>query len=476
MRVLRLILSGPVMSFGGHTVNANRPSERLPGRSMLTGLLANALGWDHLADADRHDALQARLRFAAVHLTPFTRPEEDFRTAFTTAGETAWSSLGEPIKRGGHPKTHAGGPVNAVRTLLPDAQVGVAITLLPGDGPGLDDLARALEAPARTLYLGRKGNLPDRPLLEDIVDAQTPVDALRGLMSCPRELARFDPDCGPDIGTEKHVADLMDWRAHVHRGSSPVREAWIDAATNEDDNAAAGDTVDPETRHAEIPAYGPGGGDLHLVRLKLNGPTAAHWLVRHGLDLADPGYRMHALLRRVLGAPAPQPFRVDTDAPGGPKIVGYADTSAPALARIAESAGADGLIQRIDSAPVPDLTLNATAAFDLTAVPTTRVRGRERDTHRKDSAQGRREDYVAWLSRRLSDAADVELAEMTEFQIAAMTRRGTDRALTTVRLPRVRLVGRLRVRDGARLRTLLTRGVGRHAAFGAGALLLRGVT
>src|SRR5690606_15321069 len=64
MDVLILRFDAPLMSFGAVVVDQKNPTWRFPGAAMLTGLLANALGWDH-RDTDRLQALQERLRFAA---------------------------------------------------------------------------------------------------------------------------------------------------------------------------------------------------------------------------------------------------------------------------------------------------------------------------------------------------------------------------------------------------------------------------
>src|SRR5690606_31602973 len=64
MDVLILRFDAPLMSFGAVVVDQNNPAWRFPGAAMLTGLLANALGWDH-RDTAQLQGLQDRLRFAA---------------------------------------------------------------------------------------------------------------------------------------------------------------------------------------------------------------------------------------------------------------------------------------------------------------------------------------------------------------------------------------------------------------------------
>jgi len=64
MDCLMLRFDAPLMSFGAVVVDQLNPTWRFPGASMLTGLLGNALGWDHRQTA-LLQSLQRRLRFAA---------------------------------------------------------------------------------------------------------------------------------------------------------------------------------------------------------------------------------------------------------------------------------------------------------------------------------------------------------------------------------------------------------------------------
>ena len=104
-RFLLLRLEGPLLAFGGEVVDARGVIVDFPGRSMLTGLFANALGW-HRTERDRHARLQERLLFAAridrqgTHLT-------DFQTAQLGAGDKGWTTRGRPEGRTGGANTRA---------------------------------------------------------------------------------------------------------------------------------------------------------------------------------------------------------------------------------------------------------------------------------------------------------------------------------------------------------------------------------
>jgi CRISPR system Cascade subunit CasD len=63
-RWLILRLQAPLLAFGGVAIDHVGVTRDYPALSMLTGLLANALGWER-TEWKRHQVLQDRLIFAA---------------------------------------------------------------------------------------------------------------------------------------------------------------------------------------------------------------------------------------------------------------------------------------------------------------------------------------------------------------------------------------------------------------------------
>ncbi len=64
MQILILRMEAPLMSFGGTMVDKWGVITEFPAASLLTGLFANALGYDQ-SQFGAHQRLQSRLRFAA---------------------------------------------------------------------------------------------------------------------------------------------------------------------------------------------------------------------------------------------------------------------------------------------------------------------------------------------------------------------------------------------------------------------------
>jgi len=63
-RFLLLRFEAPLLAFGGETVDARGVIADFPSRSLLTGLIANALGWRR-GERDKLARLQERIAFAA---------------------------------------------------------------------------------------------------------------------------------------------------------------------------------------------------------------------------------------------------------------------------------------------------------------------------------------------------------------------------------------------------------------------------
>src|SRR5262245_26198470 len=160
-RHLMMILEGPLSAFGAEMVDARGPVRDWPGASLLTGLLANALGYAR-GERDAHARLQERLDFAVRIDREGTRLR-DFQTVRLAKSDRGWTTRGAPEGREGGAGTYES-PHIRERDYVADTLVTVALALRnPTEPPSLDELAAALTEPARPLFLGRKPCLPSRP-------------------------------------------------------------------------------------------------------------------------------------------------------------------------------------------------------------------------------------------------------------------------------------------------------------------------
>ena len=231
MRHLIMRLEAPLMSFGGETIDSLGITRRFPPASMLTGLLANALGWRRV-EARRHQDLQDRLVFAArIDREPPGRLRmTDFQSAAINNTEQSWTTRGKPEGRaGGTYQNHL-----RWRDYFADMRVIVALRLEPvGQAPTLDDLANALQEPVRPLFIGRKPALPSAPLFGRFSDGHT---ALAALLSVPLSEDRISPDriglLWPDgegdgqaeLNHSSMLTDQRNWISGLHGGGRLVHE------------------------------------------------------------------------------------------------------------------------------------------------------------------------------------------------------------------------------------------------------------
>ncbi|MGH7087828.1 MAG: type I-E CRISPR-associated protein Cas5/CasD [Stellaceae bacterium] len=175
-RHLLLRLDAPLMSFGAPIVDQHGRTGDIPLPSMITGLLANALGFRR-TEGERLQRLQDRLVLAARWDRAGERLR-DFQTAELKANDRGWTTRGRPEGRAGGAGTYAGKHIR-YRWHQADGTMTVALRLEPAaEPPGLPEVAEALQWPARPLFIGRKPFLPAAPILAGFVETESVLDAV----------------------------------------------------------------------------------------------------------------------------------------------------------------------------------------------------------------------------------------------------------------------------------------------------------
>jgi CRISPR system Cascade subunit CasD len=236
MDILLLRFDAPLMSFGGVMVDQHGPTDRFPGLAMLTGLLANALGYRH-GEFDRLQTLQERIDFAARwDLEP--EPILDYHTVDLGQDKMrhpGWTTRGEAEHRAGGPDAKFG-THQRYRHYWANGIMTLALTLEEEGVPTLDEVKAALSHPARPLFLGRKTCLPAAPLLLEQIQADDVLDALCRCPVHPRAAEKDEETlaaCWPvDIsgGVHAHIVSRYDqrkWRNQIHAGRRDHHEGRI---------------------------------------------------------------------------------------------------------------------------------------------------------------------------------------------------------------------------------------------------------
>lgn len=245
---LVLRLEAPLLAFGGVTIDQVGITRDFPAASMITGLLANALGWQR-TEWQAHQALQDRLIFAV------RRDREnpsgiliDMQNARLFAREAGWTTFGIPEGRNKDSPSFGAEDRTVSRELgkylthrrqreyHADACVTVVLRLDPAeDSPDLDTIAEALDRPARPIFLGRKPCLPSSPLRGGSVSASSAYEALRRVPAVDAQhkpMRALWPQLeGPNEGREVHrivaLPDIRNWKTGLHGGTRLVVEGTV---------------------------------------------------------------------------------------------------------------------------------------------------------------------------------------------------------------------------------------------------------
>lgn len=243
MEVLVLRLDAPLMSFGSVRVDQMNGTDRFPYRSMLTGLIANALGLTR-DDPSAHEALQRRLRYAA-RADRLGEVLEDYQTVdFDPDGSMAnglgWTTSGQlEMRKGGEASegTHI-----RLRQYLADAIFTVAVSLDDASSkPTIADVSDALRAPARPIFLGRKCCVPSSPLWLGTTQAKSLREALeswpriqrgrsleQGMLPLPAIWQHAGDDFEERDGRLWPRVEDRDWENSIHVG----RRIYVEGTVN----------------------------------------------------------------------------------------------------------------------------------------------------------------------------------------------------------------------------------------------------
>lgn len=254
MDFLILRLDAPLMSFGAPVVDRLGVIQPYPALSMMTGLLGNALGFDH-ADTGRLERLQERLRYAARQDRRGSKVQ-DFQTvdiskphmrAYGSTESRAWTTRGELENRTSQNKKGDRGPLLRHRDYWAGAIYTVALTLSGdvGEAPTLDDVADAVQHPERPLFIGRKTCLPAEPLFV----GRARADGWTGVLSSPEKAPLSDRSRGRGSGGHTFsiwlpsgvrderavpITDRRDWKNQIHTGERWIAQGEIEVTANDD--------------------------------------------------------------------------------------------------------------------------------------------------------------------------------------------------------------------------------------------------
>lgn len=231
-RHLVMRLASPLIAFGGETIDSLGVIRDFPALSMVTGLLANALGWERGA-GQQHNRLQQRLKVGCA-LAPGGQRIQDFQTAQLGKDDRAWTTWGVPEERAGGAAAYSS-PHLRWRDYHADLCAWVVLALRTAEeSPTLEDIAAALDRPMRPLFIGRKPCLPAGRLLAgwqeapDVCSALQAIVTARASAAAPGWQAQWPDGEGSLPGDRlSDICDERNWVTGLHGGWRPVRQALL---------------------------------------------------------------------------------------------------------------------------------------------------------------------------------------------------------------------------------------------------------
>jgi CRISPR system Cascade subunit CasD len=226
MRWLRLNLEAPLSAFGGVVVDGLGVTRDHPALSAITGLLANALGYDR-TETGRLAALQSRLLLASAHRVGDGVRLTDFQTAQLAKNDRGWTRWGVEGREGGGNTYDS--PALTYRDYHADRPTICVIGLKDDGDPDLEALAAALDRPERPLFIGRKSCLPACSINGGLLEADDAMAALRASIPGGGDWRVSLPvgQGAPNQSREIRIADLRDWTAGFHSGDRAILEGKV---------------------------------------------------------------------------------------------------------------------------------------------------------------------------------------------------------------------------------------------------------
>lgn len=224
MQALIFPLEGPVMALQGAVIDAQPEGVPIPTHSMVTGLVACALGIP-AADGDRLQDLSDALEHAVV-VRRRGRPIQDFQKANlrpdAERGVPDQPRLNVAFDEVGRAVMRPSGSTGALKVQLQRrpwlVDAAFAVVLAGGD---LEVIRAALIRPRWPLYLGRTGFLPSRPLAGELVEGEDLASLARDAAG-PGEIvwvpAAYAAPAPGDV--VQMLPGRRDWRTRRHGGAT----------------------------------------------------------------------------------------------------------------------------------------------------------------------------------------------------------------------------------------------------------------
>ena len=225
----------------------------------------------------------------------------------------------------------------------------------------------------------------------------------------------------------------------------------------------------------------------HLIDVRIDGRAMYSWAKAIGLIGADQGYIVHSLICAAYGSHRMQPFRMYNDQNSSQvRLLGYCAASAAELIAerqaVAEPLVSAGFLSEVSKELPSTWKVGSTFSFNLLVSPVITISGTRKQVDafmRAPAGSTRDAVYAEWLKKRFDGKADIKQLTLKSFSLEKVARRemadenGKRPLGRTFTIPRAEFEGVISVVDSDAFESLFQNSIGKHGAFGYGAVLLR---
>lgn len=223
----------------------------------------------------------------------------------------------------------------------------------------------------------------------------------------------------------------------------------------------------------------------HLVDIRINNKAMYAWAKVVGLNNVDMGYIVHSLLCAAHGEFRLRPFRVY---PGNAstRVLGYSTVDAGKLIStrksVAEPMVSAAILSEVSKEMPANWDVGDTFNFSVLLTPLYQISRTRRQADvflKAQDGADRGEVYVKWLGDKIAKAGAISDASMKMFKLENVQRRTGDKTNEKRKIgpkftiPTAEIEGKITVEDANEFSKMISNAVGRHAAFGMGAVFLR---
>lgn len=224
--MIKLTFDAPLMSFGGPAVDQVGNTFQFPPKSMLTGLLGAALGYDR----SEHRKLQ-QLQNGFTYGVREDRPGERIEDYQTVDLKTPWMT---GVWKEGRYRT--GSEVRETKKrreilnkqYMADAIYTVVLDLMELEEENILD---ALKSPAWPVYIGRK-SCGAGPLRPTTIEQNSLPQALKSAKLHPAAKMKNQYRIWVEGGKDRSIYGHRDWKSRIHAGKQWIREDTISKASS----------------------------------------------------------------------------------------------------------------------------------------------------------------------------------------------------------------------------------------------------